>query len=86
MVGKLKLTERMEMVELNEVSNLTNAGEVSFEEKLSKIQNLLQRLNDENLKLEDSVKLYKEGMELIKEAKEILDRAKVAIDMVDVSF
>ena len=49
---------------------------MSFEEKMEKINALLQSLNDKDLSLEESVKLYKQGVALLKEAKEILENAK----------
>ena len=51
----------------------------SFEEKMEKINALLKSLNDKNLSLEESVKLYKQGVALLKEAKEILENAKLEV-------
>ena len=52
---------------------------MSFEEKMEKINALLQSLNDKDLSLEESVKLYKQGVALLKEAKEILENAKLEV-------
>ena len=52
---------------------------MSFEEKMEKINVLLKSLNDKDLSLEESVKLYKQGVALLKEAKEILENAKLEI-------
>ena len=51
----------------------------SFEEKMEKINALLKSLNDKDLSLEGSVKLYKHGVALLKEAKEILENAKLEV-------
>ncbi len=51
----------------------------SFEEKMEKISALLKSLNDKDLSLEGSVKLYKQGVALLKEAKEILENAKLEV-------
>ncbi|WP_298052686.1 exodeoxyribonuclease VII small subunit [uncultured Campylobacter sp.] len=52
---------------------------MSFEEKMEKINALLKSLNDKDLSLEESVKLYKQGVALLKEAKEILENAKLEV-------
>nr|WP_314522339.1 exodeoxyribonuclease VII small subunit [uncultured Campylobacter sp.] len=52
---------------------------MSFEEKMEKINALLKSLNDKDLSLEESVKLYKQGVALLKEAKEILENAKFEV-------
>ena len=52
---------------------------MSFEEKMETINALLKSLNDKDLSLEESVKLYKQGVALLKEAKEILENAKLEV-------
>lgn len=52
---------------------------MNFEEKMEKINALLKSLNDKDLSLEESVKLYKQGVALLKEAKEILENAKLEV-------
>ena len=51
----------------------------SFDDKMEKINALLKSLNDKDLSLEGSVKLYKQGVALLKEAKEILENAKLEV-------
>ncbi len=46
---------------------------------MEKINALLKSLNDKDLSLEGSVKLYKQGVALLKEAKEILENAKLEV-------
>lgn len=58
---------------------------MSFEEKMEKINALLKSLNDKDLSLEESVKLYKQGVALLKEAKEILENAKLEVAEINAS-
>ena len=51
----------------------------SFENKIDKIEKLLESLNDENLTLSDSIKLYKDGLKLVNEARDMLENAKLEI-------
>ncbi|WP_096024946.1 exodeoxyribonuclease VII small subunit [Campylobacter lanienae] len=51
----------------------------NFESKIEKIEKLLDSLNDENLTLSDSVKLYKDGLKLVNEARAMLENAKLEI-------
>ena len=51
----------------------------NFETKIEKIEKLLEGLNDENLTLSDSVKLYKDGLKLVNEARAMLENAKLEI-------
>lgn len=54
----------------------------SFESKIEKIEKLLESLNDENLTLSDSVKLYKDGLNLVNEARDMLENAKLEITQI----
>ena len=51
----------------------------NFESKIEKIEKLLEGLNDENLTLSDSVKLYKDGLKLVNEVRAMLENAKLEI-------
>lgn len=52
----------------------------NFEDKLMRADKILERLNDENISLEESVKLHKEGKKLLSEAAKILQNAKLTIN------
>ena len=54
-----------------------------FESKLAKANEILKQLSDENLSLEQSVKLHKEGKKLLEEADKILQNAKLVIKDAD---
>lgn len=54
-----------------------------FESKLAKANEILKQLSDENLSLEQSVKLHKEGKKLLEEADKILQTAKLVVKDAD---
>ncbi|QKG28839.1 exodeoxyribonuclease VII small subunit [Campylobacter sp. RM16187] len=54
-----------------------------FEDKLIKANEILERLSDENISLEESVKLHKEGKKLLDEAAKILQNAKLVINEIE---
>lgn len=56
---------------------------MSFEEKLKKANAALEKLNNDELSLEESMKIYKEGLENIKQAKELLEKAKLEVEKID---
>ena len=51
----------------------------NFETKLNKIDVLLEKLDDENLTLKQSVEFYKNGVKLIKEERYLLEKAKLEV-------
>ncbi|MDA3054359.1 MULTISPECIES: exodeoxyribonuclease VII small subunit [unclassified Campylobacter] len=55
----------------------------NFEEKMKKIGELIESLNDKEITLDRSVELYKSGICLLKEAKEILENAKLEITQIN---
>lgn len=54
-----------------------------FESRLTKANEILKQLSDENLSLEQSVKLHKEGKKLLEEADKILQNAKLVVKDAD---
>lgn len=58
-------------------------SEVSFEEKMENIKKILENLNNKDINLQDSIKLYKDGISKIKEAREQLESAKLEIKEID---
>lgn len=55
----------------------------SFEEALSKLEQIVSNLEDESITLEESVKLYEEGIQLSKFCSEILNQAELRIEQVN---
>ena len=56
---------------------------LSFEEALEKLESIVKQLEDEEITLEDSVKLYEEGVEMSKFCTEILEQAELKIEQVN---
>ena len=52
------------------------AKELSFEDKMNKLQEIVDLLEQGKITLAESVKLYKEGLELTQKCKEELEKAK----------
>lgn len=55
----------------------------TFEEKLDYSKLLLEKLMDQNITLEESVKLYEEGLKNIKEAQQLIEKAKLKIEVIE---
>lgn len=56
---------------------------LSFEEALKKLESIVEQLEDEQITLEDSVKLYEEGVKMSKFCAEILEQAELRIEQVN---
>ncbi len=55
----------------------------TFEEKLEYSKELLEKLMNPEITLEESVKLYEEGLKNIKEAQKLIEEAKTKITVID---
>ncbi len=55
----------------------------TFEEKLAHSKQLLEKLMDPEITLEESVKLYEEGLKNIKEAQKMIEEAKIKVSVID---
>jgi len=55
-------------------------AKMSFEEKLEKSKDLIDKLMNPEITLEESIKIYKEGLETIKEAQKMLEDAKLKVE------
>jgi exodeoxyribonuclease VII small subunit len=51
--------------------------ELNFEEKIKKSKEILDKLMDPEITLENSVKFYKEGLKELQEAQQLLEEAKI---------
>lgn len=58
---------------------------MSFEEKITQIESLIEKFKDENLTLQESLEAYKQADKLIKEASNLLENAKAQINEIDQS-
>ena len=56
--------------------------EIKFEEALEKLAEINEKLESEEISLDDSIKLFKEGIELSKLCQKKLDEAKLEIEKI----
>ena len=52
---------------------------IDFESSLKELENIVAKLEDENINLEDSVKSFEEGINLVKECQKQLQEAELKI-------
>lgn len=57
--------------------------EQSFETKIKMAEEILARLDKEELNLQESLALHKQGKALLDEARVMLENAKLSIEQVD---
>ncbi|SFV64450.1 Exodeoxyribonuclease VII small subunit [hydrothermal vent metagenome] len=55
----------------------------TFEEKLLYSKELLDKLMDQEITLEESVKIYEEGLKNIKEAQKLIEDAQLKIKIIE---
>ncbi|HKL20014.1 MAG TPA: exodeoxyribonuclease VII small subunit [Halalkalibaculum sp.] len=55
----------------------------SFEEALSRLEEIVNELEDESISLEDTIRLYEEGIKLSKKCTETLEQAELRIEKVN---
>ena len=51
--------------------------ELNFEDKIKTAKELLDKLTDPEITLQDSVKVYKDGIKELEDAQKLLDEAKL---------
>jgi exodeoxyribonuclease VII small subunit len=61
---------------------MSNKERPSFEEALSRLEEIVQELEDETIPLEKSIELYEEGIKLSKTCTETLEEAELRIQHV----
>jgi exodeoxyribonuclease VII small subunit len=54
-----------------------NIENLSFEKKIEKAKELLEKLSDPEITLSDSLDVYKKGIKELEEAQKLLDEAKL---------
>ncbi len=57
--------------------------ELKFEEALAKLAEINEKLESDDISLDDSVALFKEGLELSKLCQKKLDEAKLIMEKID---
>ena len=58
--------------------------ELNFEEALEKLSEINEKLESEEISLDESVKLFREGLELSKLCQKKLDEAKLEIQKIEI--
>lgn len=56
---------------------MSEVKELNFEQKIENAKQLLEKLTQPDITLENSVKVYKEGIKEIEEAQKLLDNVKL---------
>ena len=59
--------------------------DIKFEEALERLAEINEKLESDEISLEDSVKLFKEGLELSKLCQKKLDEAKLEIQSIELN-
>ena len=62
---------------------MTKEERPSFEEALTKLEAIVDKLDDNEITLEDSVQLYEEGLKLSKICSETLENAELKIEEIE---
>ena len=55
----------------------------TFEEKLAYSKEVLEKLMDPEITLEDAVKLYEKGLKNIQEAQKLIEEAKMKVTVIE---
>ncbi len=58
-------------------------NEIKFEEALARLTEINEKLESEEISLDDSIELFKEGLELSKLCQQKLDNAKLEIEKIE---
>lgn len=58
---------------------MTKKDTVNFETSLQKLEKIIERLEDGDISLEDSVKSFEEGIGLVKECQKQLSQAELKV-------
>lgn len=55
---------------------------VSFEESISKVEKIIDKLQSGDMELDDSIEEFKQGLDLINQAQEKLDKATLKVQKI----
>jgi len=62
---------------------MTKEERPSFEEALTKLEAIVEKLDDDDITLEESVQLYEEGLKLSKICSKTLENAELKIEEIE---
>ena len=60
--------------------------DLSLEDAFVKVEELMDKMNGEDVALEESFGMYKEGMELLKHCNDIIDKVEKQIEILNVQY
>lgn len=55
---------------------------IDIKAKITRLDEIVQLMNNDSLSLDESLKLYEEGKAIVKELSEVLDNAKETVEQV----
>jgi len=59
---------------------------VTYEKRIEKAKELLEKVIDPNVSLSQSIKSYKEGLDELSKAQKLIEEAKVEIEMIEKEY
>jgi len=59
---------------------------VTYEKRIEKAKELLEKVVDPNASLSQSVKSYKQGLDELSKAQKLIEEAKVEIEMIEKEY
>ena len=62
---------------------MANKKELSIEETFAKLDDLINQMDDEDITLEDSFKLYNDGLLLVKQCNEKIEKVEKDIEVLE---
>lgn len=71
---------------MKKMNNTESKQEVSFEEYLSIISQCLEKLEQEEITLNEGLEIYKKGMENLQKAQKILENAQLQCDELKMQY
>lgn len=71
---------------MKKTNDIESKQEVSFEEYLSIISQCLEKLEQEEITLNESLEIYKKGMENLQKAQKILENAQLQCDELKMQY
>lgn len=71
---------------MKKTNDTESKQEVSFEEYLSIISQCLEKLEQEEITLNESLEIYKKGMENLQKAQRILENAQLQCDELKMQY
>ena len=78
--SELPLPEQPREVQPSPVGNGADKAGVHFEQAVDRLNEIVERLESEELALEDSIKLFEEGVRLARHAQSALDKAEKRVE------